>query len=255
MCARGRGGHRRQEKAAPCLTCLPSRWSQSLDLETRFDSAILRTSPPSPTTLNPKVSPALGRIIGKCLEKKPENRYQSARELELDLERLSIGVRPIAARRLPRIFVASAILALLFTAMIGLIFKARRAPALSEKDYILVTDFSNQTGDPVFDSTLRKALVLDLDQSPYLNVVSDQKMAQTLRLMGRDPEDLLTPEVGPLNFHAVSRAAGFGRQSRAHQPRANRLNWRTPCTAVSPCMHGFILRLENSSVGLNGCTY
>ena len=69
-------------------------------------------------------------------------------------------------------------------------------PPITEKDYVVVTDFSNRTGDPVFDGTLRKAVALDLDQSPYLNVVSDRKVAEALKRMGRDLEEKLTPEVG-----------------------------------------------------------
>ncbi len=71
-----------------------------------------------------------------------------------------------------------------------------RAPALTEKDSILVTDFVNTTGDPVFDGTLKHALAVHLDQSPFLNVVPDSKMRETLKLMGRSPEERVTQEIG-----------------------------------------------------------
>ena len=72
----------------------------------------------------------------------------------------------------------------------------RRAHALTEKDAILLTDFNNTTGDPVFDGTLKKALAVSLGQSPYLNVVSDAKIEQTLKLMGKPPETRITTDIG-----------------------------------------------------------
>src|SRR5215467_2241553 len=70
------------------------------------------------------------------------------------------------------------------------------AGALTDKDLILVTDFTNTTGDAVFDGTLRSATSVGLGQSPYLNVVSDQKVQQTLKLMGLPAEARITPEIG-----------------------------------------------------------
>src|SRR5690348_15845205 len=66
----------------------------------------------------------------------------------------------------------------------------------SDLDAILLTDFVNTTADPVFDGTLKKALAVDLAQSPYLNVFPDQKVRQTLQLMGHSPDDRITAEVG-----------------------------------------------------------
>src|SRR6266404_5977115 len=71
----------------------------------------------------------------------------------------------------------------------------RRATALSEKDTIVLADFENKTGDAVFDETLKQALAVDLDQSPFLNILSDRKVAATLRLMGRSAEQPVTGEV------------------------------------------------------------
>jgi tetratricopeptide (TPR) repeat protein len=78
---------------------------------------------------------------------------------------------------------------------VGFVF-IRRGRALTEKDSILITDFVNTTADPVFDGALKKALAVDLGQSPYLNVFPDQKIRQTLQFMGRKPEDRITTEVG-----------------------------------------------------------
>ena len=77
----------------------------------------------------------------------------------------------------------------------GIFFWQRPARGLTEKDAILVTDFTNTTGDPVFDGTLKSATAVGLGQSPYLNVVSDRKVQQTLKLMGQPPDARITPEV------------------------------------------------------------
>ena len=63
-------------------------------------------------------------------------------------------------------------------------FVGKSAP-LTEKDSVLLADFDNKTGDPVFDDALKQALTIQLSQSPFLNIVSDRKMEETLRLMGQ----------------------------------------------------------------------
>jgi serine/threonine protein kinase/tetratricopeptide (TPR) repeat protein len=75
-------------------------------------------------------------------------------------------------------------------------FYQQHAHAIGEKDSILVTDFVNTTGDPVFDKTLKKALAVDLQQSPFLNVVPDQQVQKTLRFMGRGPDEPITGDTG-----------------------------------------------------------
>jgi eukaryotic-like serine/threonine-protein kinase len=72
----------------------------------------------------------------------------------------------------------------------------RRSPALGEKDSILITEFANTTGDAVFDGTLRKAVTVDLEQSPFLNIVSESKVQNTLKLMKRAPDERITSDVG-----------------------------------------------------------
>jgi serine/threonine protein kinase/TolB-like protein len=81
-------------------------------------------------------------------------------------------------------------------AVIGLILYQRRARTITEKDSILVTDFVNTTGDAVFDGTLKKALAVDLQQSPFLNVVPEQQVQKTLKYMGRPPDQLVTADIG-----------------------------------------------------------
>src|SRR5262249_15555591 len=67
-------------------------------------------------------------------------------------------------------------------------------PILTDKDTILLADFANTTGDPVFDGTLRQGLAAQLEQSPFLSLFPDTRVRQTLRLMGRSPDDRMTPE-------------------------------------------------------------
>jgi eukaryotic-like serine/threonine-protein kinase len=86
--------------------------------------------------------------------------------------------------------------AVVLVAAISGIFYTRKARAITEKDSILVTDFVNTTGDPVFDGTLKQALAVQLEQSPYLNLMPEPKVQEALRLMGRKPDDRITSDVG-----------------------------------------------------------
>jgi DNA-binding winged helix-turn-helix (wHTH) protein/tetratricopeptide (TPR) repeat protein len=74
-------------------------------------------------------------------------------------------------------------------------FFFRHRSALSAKDTIVLADFANSTGDPVFDGTLRQGLAVELEQSPFLTLVSDQRIQQTLRLMGQPPDARITPQI------------------------------------------------------------
>jgi serine/threonine protein kinase/tetratricopeptide (TPR) repeat protein len=175
-----------------------------------FDS-ILNRPPVPPLRLNPDLPPHLEDVLTKLLEKDRDLRYQSAAELRSDLKRLrrdsESGAmaalsssatlrRPLAPpkRKLPGWIVPSLVV-LLVAAAIAFVF-ARRGHALTERDEILITDFLNTTTDPVFDGTLKKALAVDLGQSPYLNVFPDQRVRQTLQFMGRRAEDRITSDVG-----------------------------------------------------------
>ncbi|MGH9539383.1 MAG: protein kinase domain-containing protein [Terriglobales bacterium] len=83
---------------------------------------------------------------------------------------------------------------LLVAALVGgsLYLRSRSTSALTEKDTIVLTDFANTTGDPVFDDALKQALSVELGQSPFLNVLSDRKVGETLKLMGRPVTDRVT---------------------------------------------------------------
>ena len=87
--------------------------------------------------------------------------------------------------------------ALLIAALIGgaLFFRSRRASALTEKDTVVLADFVNTTGDPVFDGTLKQALAVQLEQSPYLNLLRESRIHDALRFMGRPPDARLTNDV------------------------------------------------------------
>ena len=77
----------------------------------------------------------------------------------------------------------------------GLYFRVLRSNKLTEKDTIVLADFENKTGDAVFDDTLKQALAIQLEQSPFLNILSDQKVNETLKLMKRKPGDRITQEM------------------------------------------------------------
>jgi len=103
---------------------------------------------------------------------------------------------PIAGgRKLWKILVPAAAVVAIALIGGGLYLRSRPVAPLSEKDTIVLADFSNTTGDPVFDEALKQALAVDLEQSPFLNVLSDRRMGETLRLMGRTPNDHVTREV------------------------------------------------------------
>jgi len=128
----------------------------------------------------------LEQIVKRCLEEDPGRRWQSATELQRELAAVTLPTRGtrLAAG-------AAAILALCAAGYLYL----HRAPKLTTKDTIVLAEFENKTGDPVFDQTLRQGLAVQLEQSPFLTLVSDLQTQQVLRFMNRPPEARLTPEV------------------------------------------------------------
>jgi tetratricopeptide (TPR) repeat protein len=169
---------------------------------------ILNKAPTAVVRVNPAVPPKLQDILDKLLEKDPNLRYQSARELLSDIRRLrrdsdssrhaltAGGPAAVPIQRRRRMFWAIAAGALLLAAVgVGLFIRGSQVQALSEEDFILVADFVNTTGEPVFDATLKEALTVHLEQSPFLNVVSDQRIQEALRFMNRPPDERITERI------------------------------------------------------------
>ncbi|HLK49401.1 MAG TPA: serine/threonine-protein kinase [Bryobacteraceae bacterium] len=131
-------------------------------------------------------SRSLEKIVNHCLEQDPGRRWQSVAELEHALSALN--------RRAPheKAIAAAALTMLVLGA--GGYFYLQRAPKLTDKDTIVLADFENKTGDPVFDDTLRQGLIVQLQQSPYLSLVPDQKIRATLKLMGKPVGSALNGE-------------------------------------------------------------
>jgi len=165
--------------------------------------AILESAPVPPTRLNPRLPPRLEEIIDKCLEKDRNLRYQHAADIRTDLQRLKrdtdshrgiaptkSGARTLAGRW--KVIVAAAtVLGLSIAAF----FYFHRTPRLTDKDTLILADFTNSTGDPVFDGTLRQGLAVQLEQSPFLSLVPEDRVQQTLRMMSQPADAHLTPQL------------------------------------------------------------
>ncbi len=144
-------------------------------------------------------SPELERIIAKCLEPDRALRHQHAADLRADLERLergsgwaTAGGAQVASRTRWRLVAAAAVAA---AVLVGAYVFAPRAATLTDKDTIVLADFTNTTGDPVFDDTLRQGLAVQLQQSPFLSLISDERIRRTLLLMNQSADARLTPEI------------------------------------------------------------
>ena len=163
-------------------------------------SAILNEDPPGISQLWPTTPPALWRVVRRCLEKNRAQRFQSASDLAFALEALSdsgmvavAGAASAGQGRLWKVAVPLVTVVLLMAG--GLYYRSHQSKRLTEKDTTVLADFTNNTGDPVFDDTLKTALTVSLRQSPFLNVMSDNKVAETLRLMARPTSTSLTPGI------------------------------------------------------------
>jgi len=208
-------------------------------------SLILQRDPAPLTRYANEVPDELERIVTKALTKDREERYQTAKDLLIDLRHLkrklevdaeidrtvppelraavathsgaSVGTAsgavatatagaPHAAsnaeyivseiRRHKKgvgVLAAAVVVAIAFAAFF--FFFSSKAPALTEKDTVLLADFVNTTGEPVFDGTLKQALAVQLGQSPFLNIFPDERVNETLRFMGRSPNERITKDV------------------------------------------------------------
>jgi eukaryotic-like serine/threonine-protein kinase len=186
-------------------------------------NSILEKMPVPPVRLNPDLPTKLEEIINKALEKDRNLRYQHASDIRTDLQRLkrdtgsgrstamneavmassqerksesaSQSVIAEKLRRSPWKIVVP--VAALVSAPIagGFYWRSHKAVKLTDKDTIVLADFTNTTGDPVFDGTLRQGLAVQLEQSPFLSTFSDKQIEQTLQMMGQKPDAKLKPEI------------------------------------------------------------
>ena len=181
-------------------------------------AAILHESPQPAKRLNSRVPTRLDAIISKALQKDRTLRYQHASEIRNDLQALrgatqlaatpSTDLKSIATPRRERAVSGRnrwkialpigliLLLALLAAVILGLSHRrTSQASKLNEKDAVVLADFANSTGDPVFDNTLKQALSVSLRQSPFLNILSDSRVAATLTMMTRLPNTQITNDV------------------------------------------------------------
>jgi len=191
-----------------------------------FDG-ILHKAPVAPVRFNKQIPGELERIINKALEKDKDFRYQHAADLRSDIRRLqrdsdsgrvahSVSTTTAAAHDNPatpvgeprnlssrsaapaksRTLMFGGIAAAVLLAIGGYYFWHNRVSAkLTDKDSIVLADFVNTTGDAVFDGALRQGLSAQLEQSPFLNLLSDERIAQTLALMAKSKDARLTHDI------------------------------------------------------------
>ena len=194
----------REEEAPSLSRKLTTMGAEAADIAARRHTDL--------TSLRRLVNGDLNSIALKALEKARERRYPSVTELAADLQRY-IEHRPVLASPPGRIYRArkflrrhraaafgtAASLALIFLSAVTVWSLVHRdappKPAATEKGTIVLGEFANTTGDPAFNGTLRQVMAGELGKSPYLSVLPDARMSETLRLMVRAPDAKLTPDV------------------------------------------------------------
>jgi serine/threonine protein kinase/Flp pilus assembly protein TadD len=170
--------------------------------------AILNRAPIPPTQSNSGLPPMMDEIVEKALEKDRQLRYQSAADIRADLQRLK---RIVESGRLPvtsgvaaasrhyswrQILAAAGVVSLLVATGIGYFYlRLPNSSKLTARDTVVLADFANSTGDPVFDDTLKQGLAVQLAQSPLLNILPEQKIRSVLADMTRPPDEPLSANV------------------------------------------------------------
>jgi serine/threonine protein kinase/tetratricopeptide (TPR) repeat protein len=180
-------------------------------------AAILHEPPEPATRWNSQLPVKLDEIISKALQKDRQLRYEHASEIRSDLQQLQdviksvpetkadsksiatpLGKSAVSRKSILKLVlpVGVIVLALLGAIIFGMSHR-RQSPAstINEKDAVVLAEFANSTGDPVFDNTLKQALSISLRQSPFLNILSDSRVAATLTMMTRPPNTQLTNDV------------------------------------------------------------
>ena len=175
-------------------------------------NAILERSPVPPVRINPEVPHKLEDLINKALEKDLNLRYQHAADMRAELQRLkrdsesghssagssgTVAVLEASAGRVAKLWkIAVPVLLVAVLVAGGLYYRShQQGKRLTDKDTIVLADFDNKTGDAVFDDTLKQGLSVQLEQSPYLDLISERRVNETLKQMGRSPDDRLTAKV------------------------------------------------------------
>jgi tetratricopeptide (TPR) repeat protein/predicted Ser/Thr protein kinase len=177
----------------------------------RLIQQILNEAPRPVQEWNRRSSPQLESIVSKALDKQPDLRYQSARELRVDLERLgaaqssssAVAGVPFRSRRSwkqalgahPRAIYLSTLLLAAVVAAFWWLAGARPVLSFAPRDWLLITDFDNQTGDPLFDRSLLTALTVSLEQSPHANVVPRPRVVDSLHRMGKAGDEKITEDL------------------------------------------------------------
>ena len=169
-----------------------------------FDGILNRT--PTPVALvNPGVPPELESIIAKALQKDPKLRYQNAADIHTDLKQLrqksesaklvtALKTQPASGKgKLWRVLVPAVVVACVLGWAGYVLWHPK--PKLTDKDSIVLADFANRTGDIVFDDGLKQGLEVQLRQSPFLNLVSEEQVRQTMQMMQQPPDTKLTASV------------------------------------------------------------
>ncbi|HTT62615.1 MAG TPA: protein kinase [Bryobacteraceae bacterium] len=168
--------------------------------------SILHAQPVPPSRVNHSLPASFDTIIARLLTKDRARRYRQASDICADLKRLKDEIESgLPATRAGRHDVQSkrgrvgrampVAAAALVVAIAAALHYRYGSQALTQKDTIVLADFTNATGEVVFDDTLKQALAVHLEQSPFLNVLSDEKVNATLQMMGRRPGERLTIEV------------------------------------------------------------
>jgi serine/threonine protein kinase/tetratricopeptide (TPR) repeat protein len=169
-------------------------------------TGILRDQPQPVSRISPKVSPELEGVIRKALEKDCSLRYQHASEIRCDMQRMRRDSGPyklsatqplvLDKPKWPKLALVALMAAILSAALVAVgIRYLHRGSKFYEKDTIVVADFDNRTGESGWDATLKLALTNDLENSKYLNVLPDQTVSETLKMMRRQPDEHLTTEL------------------------------------------------------------
>ena len=157
------------------------RLKQRLEFEAELERSVApesftrsAISSPSAPTIQEKVTPTIEKTV---------SHVSSAEYIATGIQRHKVAAILVA-------------LVLIAGVSLGAYFYTHRKPTFTDKDTILLTDFTNSTGEPVFDGTLKQALSVQLGQTPFLNIYPEDRVRETLRFMGKSPEDRITRDIG-----------------------------------------------------------